>query len=230
MAIFKPGPVVGAISGSIGAVNFANARGSKVARARQIKTRGVSPRQATQQALMAPAHSLWVSIGADLRLQWNAAAADTQLPNAIGQERPITGWQLFLKWYLSAHKPGITPGTTLPSPIKVPHFIDYSMRAPRTPPRVFLTIQWPFPSGDGVISIQGARSFRTTQPSQFKGWVEIFSGEQASGEVNYTTSWEPALGLPFENEWIALRVTALAHEDSPAILPAPAVYAFAQSI
>ncbi len=101
MAIFRTGPLIGGISGSIGGVTFVNARGSKVVRFRP-------PKRKTEQqfriagtpgarAALAITVKAWGNLSDANRINWQAAARDFNFTNRLGQSSALSGLQFFIK-------------------------------------------------------------------------------------------------------------------------------------
>ena len=101
MAIFRPSALVQGISGSVGGVTFVNARGSKVVRFRPPKLRKNQTLPVLDAIKSRAAFDATVKAWADLseanRQNWRAAAPQFTFPNRLGQHRPISGFQFFIK-------------------------------------------------------------------------------------------------------------------------------------
>lgn len=137
MAIYQPSAIVGAISGAIGGVVFANSRGSKVVRHRPQKKRRATPARYPAARADAPISTVyWGNVGAGLteiiqawrdlgdqgQATWNALATQFPSTNRLGQTRARGGYQLFLQesliWYAVFQQPrGVTVAGTRPPPV-----------------------------------------------------------------------------------------------------------------
>lgn len=96
MAIFRPGPLVDAISGAVGGVEFARNRGN-VAKKRQLKKHKVGPGPTEARVHYDRAISAWQDLTDEQRLLWRHAATVTPIVNRLGQPRTLTGLQLFVR-------------------------------------------------------------------------------------------------------------------------------------
>lgn len=99
--IYRPGVLAGALSGSIHGVTFVNSRGSRVIRHRPPKLHkkqltlpfpGTTPRNALQSAIQG-----WQALDENDRTAWRTLASQVTFPNALGESRSISGYQLYLK-------------------------------------------------------------------------------------------------------------------------------------
>lgn len=101
MAIFRPGGVVGSVSGKLGGTVFARAGGAAVIRARPQRARIASESATGERAALARCQQVWAASSEDVRAAWDAFARSKTFPNRLGEGRNITGRALFLKWAMS---------------------------------------------------------------------------------------------------------------------------------
>jgi hypothetical protein len=172
MAIFRPGPLVGNISGNLGSINFVfSSRGTHVRRARNTTNRKTKA-QLTRTALANQAHTEWNKISASLQTAWKYQAQTLLFKNRLGIPRRLSPFQLFLKFFL---QPQILP-------------VNWQTYTPRliqtAPPQTFQVIphlitDWqgfttPDPAGDEVIAnVQISRPHRFKQLTIYKNWFTI---------------------------------------------------------
>lgn len=111
MAIFRPGHVVGAISGNLGAVNFAQGKYGPYVRRRLTRSDKCTERQLSARANARNAHILWFNLTDEQRETWRATAAGMRRTNRLGIPRPISGKQLhflvqvfMMPWELHVYK------------------------------------------------------------------------------------------------------------------------------
>ncbi len=100
MAIYRAGPLAGGISGAVGGVVFVEAKGSKVVRHRPptvlkrrsiIALNSISPMAAFQLAIAG-----WRALTDASRQAWSTQAANITFPNRLGQQRPISAFNLYV--------------------------------------------------------------------------------------------------------------------------------------
>jgi len=113
MAIIRMGPVITAVSGAVGGVEFAAARGATVLRRRQHKLRRNSPSALTSNAAYLKTLHSWRALTGDQKLQWNASAANLPLIDRLGNARTLTGQQAYFatarQWIENGFDPAIAP-------------------------------------------------------------------------------------------------------------------------
>lgn len=97
MAIFTPGPAVGAISGSIGGTVFSHNKGGPYIRNRTIPTKATSEYAIAQKAEMAQVAQAWQAEDAASRVAWSEWAKTNPITNALGQSRTVPGHVAYIK-------------------------------------------------------------------------------------------------------------------------------------
>lgn len=96
MAIFRPGPLVDAISGAVGGAEFSLNRGH-VAKKRQLKKAKTDPGLDRAQAIYQRAVHSWATLTDEQRLAWRQLANVTPRRNRVGLPRYLTGFQLYVQ-------------------------------------------------------------------------------------------------------------------------------------
>ncbi len=114
MAIFKPGFAIAGLSGTHAAVVFKNARGSKVLARAPSFAKASSENHMLRQAGLAHYAKSWSTLTDEQRLEWRTLARTVPFVNALGEQRPLTGFQLFLRHHLPLWPRITTPLTALP--------------------------------------------------------------------------------------------------------------------
>lgn len=118
MAIFRPGHVVGAISGNLGTMNFANGPYGPYVRKRMVRTDKRSVRQLASRVQMQTIRHEWSGLSKEQRTTWRAAARQFPQVNRLGIRRNLSGFQFFVrvnipnlldKWELLTTPPLMTP-------------------------------------------------------------------------------------------------------------------------
>lgn len=102
MAIFRPSPIVGAISGNLGSVNFGNARFGPFVRRKAYPSASRSARRVENSAIYSGASPAWRALTAPQRIAWRSAAAEYGHLNRLAVSSPLSGWQFYLKYYVYA--------------------------------------------------------------------------------------------------------------------------------
>lgn len=97
MAIFRPGSIVGAISGNVGGVNFVAGKGAPIARQRIRRTKNNSPALAHSRANLARLRTQWRAITEEQRNAWRQAALIYPHRNRLGLATQLSGIALYIK-------------------------------------------------------------------------------------------------------------------------------------
>lgn len=210
MAIFKTGAIIGAISGTVGGVNFANPRGSKVVRrARRASANKTQP-QMLIQARMATLISLWRRKPIEEQDAWRAAASQNPYPNRLGQSRQISGFQFFLKENMP-FEPNIIAGIAEEKKPLPPTSVSTQVIATTTFTSTvtsgivvtFTDLQSPGGYGGGFF---GRLLYRTT-PIKFTNTYRSIgiASRAGNGTINLSTIWQTVFTLPVLGQFIAIQ-------------------------
>jgi hypothetical protein len=97
MAIVRPGPIIQAISGSVGGVTFAGANARTVLRKKPAPRRRTSAQALQQQERLNHNIRLWQAATDATRAAWNNAAKQYPFTDALGQTYFLSGYTLYLK-------------------------------------------------------------------------------------------------------------------------------------
>lgn len=97
MAIIRPSSIVGAISGNLGGVNFANGKSGPYARQRRSVTDALSDRQRQIRAMMQITRHQWQNMDEPTRQSWRQAAQNRPHTNRLGITSHLTGAALYIK-------------------------------------------------------------------------------------------------------------------------------------
>lgn len=96
MAIYRPGPLVGAISGSVGTVVFANSRGVAIVHRRPNKKHSRSADQLRQTAIVQREHARFEAWTDNEKLQIQNAANQYPVTTRLGIKRILTARQFWV--------------------------------------------------------------------------------------------------------------------------------------
>lgn len=207
MAICTASPIVGAISGNLGGVNFAQTRyGPVIRRALQRTDKKTTP-QLASRARAIRITQYWSTITEAQRQTWISAAAGITFPNRLGRHRHLSGFQLFC-----FNQFGL-PESAAPWPLAP----EYLTRG--TPPADIVlsasaagavSVAWTHisPLGLTFVHFFGARSVSNRPHFHFKNWRWLYVDQYAPGARNQvlTAEWDVALAHPLEGELVAIRM------------------------
>lgn len=97
MALFKPGPTVAEVSGSIGGLTFARNRGGMYIRNRSTVVNPNTARQVAVRDFFTVAAQYWSNtLTAAQRAAWNAYGNAVIVTNPLGEQRKNSGFNWFL--------------------------------------------------------------------------------------------------------------------------------------
>ncbi len=220
MAIFKTSPIVGAISGTIGGLQFSFGPKGPVVGVRGARTNAFSSRQLSARALYLSIAHLWRAVSSADRDWWATIARHFPLTNRFGIRRPQSGFQLFMSTNIRDPNfdgsGNVIPVEPLANPIQA------------NPPA---TMSLDFTSGTGRqitfspagsnwdwFIILGARSGSDKPATTFRRWLRIGKIDPLQFPFISSTQWDPVLGAPLLGERIAVRAIGIKTGQFPAPL------------
>lgn len=214
MAIFTPGPLIGGISGNIGGINFANPRGSKVIRKARRPQSNKSEIQLVSQAKLAIVINLWRRKPVAEQIAWKAAAAQIPLPNRLGQQRQISGYQYFIQVNtpLELQVTADVLDVRVPLP---PTAVSTQVTATITfASSIANGIEMTFadlPGGSAYSGLVYGRLLYRSTPIQFNNLWRAFGslGLLGNGVFDMTSTWQTVYDLPVLGQFIALKFQPL---------------------
>ncbi len=221
MAIFRAGPLLDAISGDVGGINFTRSRHGPIMRRKLTRTNKRTPIQLERRARFYHLKREWNLLTTSQRTAWRSSAAQLTFPNRLGVPNRITGHQLFFKVNLAA--PDATTTATDPPE----NLVAYS-----PPPSIeviaqedfAITCLWEQPtySVAPTTYFYGARSLSSRPKHFFNYWRFVTSVQEPAGTnvINFTAAWTAALGSLLGNELIKVKVKFF----DPAFLPSTYTY------
>ena len=175
MAIFIPGGVVAAISGTLGGVNFVMGKQGPYCRKASPKRQLSSLSQLEHRQAMKLARFYWQDLSDDNRLSWQRAAANIPVYDRLGRLIKLSGWQLWCKDYLNWY-----PYTTIPHyPCEL---IGYSDFPKYMGTHLEIGGNWLFTFSTAVpknwfgIKLFASRPFRKTECHFFTNYKLIYNG------------------------------------------------------
>ncbi len=111
---FTPGPMVSALSGSVGGQTFSRNRGGQYVRARAVPITSTTPAALAAKARLATASSAWQGLTAGERTAWAFWANANPIINTLGMSTVLTGQQAFVGNHTRLALAGQTTLTTPP--------------------------------------------------------------------------------------------------------------------
>ncbi len=204
MAIIKPSPFVEAISGTIGGITFANSKNGTTVRMRGRKKKATSAPQLAQQAKYADALHQWRDLSDDDRTAWQFSASQIQFPNALGTNRRLNGYQLFMKNKL-------TPTALFVQRDSIPFVPIVTASATSITP-TFTSggsklIAWSSPGifDTALALVYGSRPVTTAPVTAFRFWTSVGQFITTIPPINVADRWDDLVGDPQPGETVGIR-------------------------
>lgn len=207
MAIFKPGPIIGGISGNLSASNFVNAKGTPVIRRRTTRTNRATQAQLAQRATLASFASFWHALDDEQRLTWNVGARERSFTNTLGLPYTLNGFQLFVKYNMNI--------ALLEDPIQVEPLLLNQTQPPKTVTLNFTLLEgatylvsWTLHtvSIPTIFTIYGSRPVTKTPTKTFYNWRLISITKPTMSFLDLAPAWIPILGRMAIFEVFALEI------------------------
>ena len=114
MALFRASPLIGAISGNLGPVNFVVSSTRPVVRQARRRTANQGDALTTSRARLQYLALQWTAMTVNGRAAWATLAATQRWPDRLSQMRQPTGRQFFFSHNLALLLCGQTPDTNTP--------------------------------------------------------------------------------------------------------------------
>lgn len=220
MAIIRLGPLVAAISGSLGSSTFRTTKFGPVVAARGLRPPGDSIFQRRVKSAYSVASRLWWLQDDATRLSWNIAAEVYSKSNRLGQRRGISGNQYFIG-YCAWN--GGTPyaSTYLPPVYSTPPVATLTA----TEASDYITVAWALAANPGVnvrVRVWGFRPNSKKSFSSARSWTPLYVQTGSySNSVNVNAAAWPS-GLAYTpGEFVMFKVSAQAYgfwRSSPQIV------------
>ena len=210
MAIFETASVVGAISGNLGGVCFANTKGSKVVKKKRIATKSRSNALSRNRGHFATIQRSWREITNDQRNAWSTYAKGKPFSNRLGTSSTLSGYQMFLKIQLNlidelgffSNDPPVVADQSIQGPLEISSSVSGGqiLHLPAFPIVQFTHVR-----------IKGILLWTDSLPKFAKGYRQIelisfFSGG-APVDVNFRLSWESVFSPPQLNQICAFQTS-----------------------
>ena len=208
MAIFRPAPILGAISGNVGGVCFVMSKSGPVIRKRIVRTKNTSRRHTELTIGLQRVRNAWRSLAEPQRAAWRQAALIFPNKNRLGSSTRLSGFQLFTKLNMIGYfPPNFVPFAIIEDPpvlTRDPPFVidDFSVTSGGLKT---LNLSDPVPSFYDLLLVSGARTFST---SQRKSWfsfrlIMLMTMPPTTLTIDF---WDDFIGDPSPGEqcWVSL--------------------------
>lgn len=209
MAIISPSSIVGAISGNLAGVNFANGKSGPYARQRRSTKHSLSPRQIELRCMMQIARHQWQDMDEATRTSWRQAAANRPHTNRLGITSHLSGNALFIaQSLLGVNAPApetkrgplaLLPGLPAPQPLV---FVDMTVVSGGAKTIRFLE---PQPENNFKAIIYGARTYSNKPRRTWNDFTLLFNQNLTPGVPFLrvlTEQWNNVLGDPQVGELV----------------------------
>ena len=222
MAIVRLGPVVAAISGSIGATTFAHTKGGTIARGKLRQKAFRAPQHLVIRNIYSHLRLAWKDLTQAQRQAWTVVALQLPRANRLGQRTVLSGYQLFMRTN-SLGAPEFPAGDPLPQYTDPPSFsnatesMTENLRISLAGNYVFDIVPSIFPL-TFKVSISAARSFRDYETAAPTHYRVLSTVEPATEFADFKSAFIAKLGEPTLGEFIFVQ-TRLYRANH--ILPAP---------
>jgi len=219
MAKFRAGALVGALSGSIHGITFAQSSSGPTIRSKAFPRRLADYweiQQATNHAYVAKA---WGELIEPHRIAWRRIASTLNTTDRLGRSRPMTGKELFIR-YNTQCKMTVTGVATYPPNIYVTQ-PPYYFAAQFTASTSTYTVGALFAGGAAyqACAIWGCRPCKAHLVTRFRSWKLLAVVASSLLPFNIYSGWIPRLGAMQQGECYGVRLQAL----DPATLTSPPV-------
>lgn len=205
MAVFRIGHVIGAISGNLGAMNFAQGRQGLYVRKRATKCDRQTERQLQQRVLHQSVKSTWRNLTDKEKETWKAAAKTWHRTNRLGMTTIMSGSQLHAQLNVMAYRWGFGPFNLPPNMQVLPRLNDVNFEV--TLPNTYTVSGW----GDALLTpfllqIQTARPVSGTPVHPVKHWRITFNSSFYATTFFLKPYFIAQWGEPVAGEYVYLRI------------------------
>lgn len=207
MAIIRPSPIVGAISGSLGGQTFVNSKTGLIARIRTHHRPNQAANLLAQHTRFATVSRRWRTITTQDREAWKALARQSPQTNRLGVTSPRTGYGLYLAVNLNSIRQG---GLFLAKPpVDALTTIDLDQDTVFQFPNIAQTVfTRNATTASARIQIWGSRHFSTIIPKWPPPYRIIFERKTTNLPfflVQYFNQWEQIFGRMETGETYSLK-------------------------
>jgi hypothetical protein len=220
VAIIKLGPVVQAISGTIGDTNFVNAARTVYVRKGRRATSSVRRAQLNQQQTMNTVARAWVALTTNQRNGWTTAAKNFPHKNKLGVPTTLSGREFFfLRNLFNLSSLGVVFGALESTPPIMTMSPEITTLILTNPNSTTINLQVIQPAPIGPLPVQYlwvSRTYSTFRPRVFPRWTPFCTYASFVDTFNirpymlgtpglFGQTSNPAVGAPSVTEWIAVK-------------------------
>lgn len=208
MAIFRPGPSIGAISGNLGGACFVQSKAGPVIRQRNVRTKNTSKRHLQLRALMKQLRAAWKNLTPDQHTAWNQSASQVLFTNRLGIPTLISGYNLFIKLNaFGQYTIPVNPAFIFSDPAEILHppvlqITSFDIVAGGAKTAQLLN---PTRLGNEQYFAYCARTYSTADRKSWNQWRLVFATVTPSDTLILHT-WNDDIGDPIPGEqcWLKL--------------------------
>lgn len=175
MAIFRPGGVVGSVSGKVGGFVYVNGRSGPVVRRVGVRVPAQSAAAIAARGMPGRVAAAWNALTDSQRLAWRTVAAQLKFPNRLGVLRQISGFQLYSSYVMDIYL-GSPPAALAPpgqSLIYAPAFANSYFLAGGPYAVTSWGLPWPTSTPTDFVFLQNGRG--ATQMTGFNRYRRLGS-------------------------------------------------------
>jgi len=206
MAVYRPGSLIGGISGDVGGLSFANPSGSAVIRTKRRSSNVSDQRAMLRQSQLGSIAHAWQALTDAQRLAWRTYASNRTTPNRVGVHRSISGYLAFQQYRSTLALVG-EPSLDNPPLVGTQHLPKNLIFTSSVSGGLAVTMDAPGVGIDLLAMIYARPLFRST-PIRFNNtWSYIgFVKESNPTSISLTTLYQSAYDLdPIEDQYVAFR-------------------------
>lgn len=205
MAIYRPSPLIGSISGNLGGANFLATFSRHIVRRRPSKTNKRSTAQLAQRAAFHTLAAHWQTLGHHKQRTWHLARHNMPYRNRLGLSTKMTAFNLYMKTNLcfASHMQFVdayAPAVLFPYNLMTLE-LDFTEGGPFNVTRV------PAP-----VPPNRTRAYRITQtitsnPRQIQHhWQNLFKHDTGLETTDIYNQWIAALPEPRAGEHLQVEI------------------------
>lgn len=206
MAIFRPGPLVGAISGNLAGQNFFQSSYGPAIRRRLARTDKRTQAQLAQRARFQSIASRWHALTDQQRDAWRAYARQLKQPNRLGLPRSLSGFQAYSAHTLFFIQKTPGPPLDIPPLDACPPFTSLTLAFAQGGPYTVDGATAAGPVTD-YVAVYGSRPVSSKPRTAFHNWRFLHVFRPATMPHDVQPEWDAILGPLRTTEVVA--VTAL---------------------
>lgn len=205
MAIFRPGPLIGAISGVVGGAAFVVASRGTIVRQTRRRTSTSSVNLQRSQSDFTATIRLWPQMLPSTRAAWNAAASSYFTTNRLAERVHLSGFQLYMKFRRNSAQPNDLINF-LPPSLSTQASIEFTTAVVTAGGPFSVQVVRIAPSIYSFVDVWGARPF-TSNPRTFLRYHKLhLSYSPLTAFADIWTAFVTRFGAPSAGETVGVRL------------------------